>query len=190
MKIWFDTEFYDQQMRTLLRRQFEPASMAVIAEEVDLKGFINGETFYQIRYFFIPRLLWPDKPMMVRGAWFTSYLGSSARETDSTVSIAMEAAGELYWNFGYPGVTIGMFVLGAMFGLIWRMTGANPAMQPMHMSLYLFNSLNMMNLPEAASRMASCIALFVFFGIVFSLMRPRRQSSTVVFRRVESPESM
>jgi hypothetical protein len=186
----FDSDFYDQQMRTLLRRQFEPASIAVIAEEVDLKGFINGETFYQIRYFFIPRLLWPDKPKMVRGGWFTYFLGMSPRESDSTTSIGMEAAGELYWNFGYAGVAGGMFILGVMLGKIWRMSGSNPAMQPLHMALYMFNTMNMMNLPEAASRMASCIAIFVFFGIIFNLMRPRRQSSKMVFRRAGSPESV
>lgn len=186
----FDTDFYRDQLQTLLRRQFEPAPMAVIAEEVDLKGFINGETFYQIRYFFIPRMLWPDKPNLIRGAWFTSYLGSSAREGDSTVSIAMYAAGEMYWNFGYIGVAAGMFVLGGMFGKIWQMAGPNPAMQPLHMALYMFNTVNMLNLPEAASRMASCIAIFIFFGVIFSVMRPRKHSATMVFHRVESPGSM
>lgn len=186
----FDSEFYRGQMETLLSRQFEASSIAVIAEEVDLKGFINGETFYDIRYFFIPRLLWPDKPMVGRGSWFTSYLGNSARESDSTTSIGMEAAGELYWNFGYPGVVVGMFVLGAMFGGIWRMTGANPATQPLHMSLYMLNSLTMMNLPEAASRLASCIAIGLFFGTIFFLMRPRKTSAMMVFRREEFPGSI
>ncbi|MEO6120086.1 MAG: hypothetical protein ABIP12_05290 [Terriglobales bacterium] len=183
----FDTSFYEDQYLTLLKRGFEASSIAVIAEEVDLHGYINGETFYQIRYFFIPRLFWPDKPMMVRGGWFTSYLGNSARETDSTTSIGMEAAGELYWNFGYVGVIAGMFALGAMFGVLWRMSGANPALQPLHMVLYLLNALTMMNIPEAASRMASCILIMLCFGVLFSIMRPRRQSAAQVFRRVESP---
>ncbi|MEO5937239.1 MAG: hypothetical protein ABIP81_08490 [Terriglobales bacterium] len=181
----FDTSFYEEQLETLLRRGFEASSVGVIAEEVDLKGYIDGETFYQIRYVFIPRLLWPDKPMVVRGAWFTSYLGNSARESDSTTSIGMEAAGELYWNFGYSGVVIGMFVLGALFGALWRMAGANPAMQPLHMTLYMLNALTMMNLPEAASRMASCVLSLVFFGILFSLLRSSSQSGQVVFRRAE-----
>ncbi len=179
----FDQEFYQEQMETLFSRQFEASSIAVIAEEVERKGYIKGETFYQIRYFLIPRLLWPDKPMMVRGGWFTSYLGSSPRETDSTTSIGMEAAGELYWNFGYPGVVLGMFVLGAMFGGIWRMSGTNPVMQPLHMSLYMLNTLTMMNLPEAASRMVSCIYIFIFFGLLFSLMRPMGRSKVMVFSR-------
>ena len=186
----FDAAFYQRELETLLSRQFEASSIACIAEEVDLKGYINGETFYQIRYFFIPRLLWPDKPMVVRGAWFTSYLGSSAREGDSTSSVGMEAAGELYWNFGFSGVVVGMFVLGAMFGGIWRMAGANPAMQPLHMSLYMLNALTMMNLPEAASRMASCIAVFLFFGVIFTLMRPMRRTKMMVFRRPEFPSSV
>jgi hypothetical protein len=182
----FDSAFYEDQYITLLKRGFEASSIAVIAEEVELKGLINGETFYQIRYFFVPRLLWPDKPMMVRGAWFTSYLGNSARETDSTTSIGMEAAGELYWNFGYVGVILGMFVLGAMFGVLWRMSGANPAMQPLHMLLYFLNALTMMNIPEAASRMASCVLMMICFGVLFSLMRPRQQARTKVFQRIES----
>ena len=101
----------------------------------------------------------------------------------------MEAAGELYWNFGFPGVVLGMFVLGLMFGFIWRMSGANPAMRPLHLALYMLNTLTMMNIPEAATRMASCIAIIVFFGLVFKLMRPHRRTKMMTFQRVELPNS-
>lgn len=181
----FDREFYGAQMEALLSRQFEASAIAIIAEDVDVKGYLNGETFYVQRYFLIPRLFWPEKPMQVRGAWFNSYLGSSARETDSTTSIGMEAAGELYWNFGLIGVLAGMFVLGAMLGGVWRMTGPNPSLQPIHMSLYMLNTLTMMNLPEAGSRMVSCIYIYIFFGILFSLMRPFHRSAMMKFSRPE-----
>lgn len=178
-----DLEFYQYQIERLLSRQFEASSIAIIARDVDARGHSYLENFEYLKVFFIPRVLWPEKPYMIRGAWFTHYLGFSARETDSTVSIGMEAAGELYWSFGIPGVFLGMLLLGAMFGGLWRMAGADPRMDPLRMSLYMFIALTIMNLPEAASRMMSCISLFIVYGSLFFIIRPRRPSKTMVFRR-------
>lgn len=50
--------------------------------------------------------------MVTRGAWFASYVGYAAREEDSTLSLGLGPAGELYWNFGYGGMVLGMVVPG------------------------------------------------------------------------------
>lgn len=180
-----DKEFYAEQMETLLRRQFEATSIAFIVREVQVRGFLYGENFYQVRYALIPRIFWSEKPWVIRGGWFTSYIGSSPREQDSTYSVGMEAAGELYWNFGILGVTLGMFVIGSMIGGLWRMAGYDPRMEPLRLSLYIYISLGMMNLPEAASRMVSCISLFLIYGTIFFLIRPHQQTKAVVFQRTQ-----
>lgn len=178
-----DLEFYRDQIERLLSRQFEASSIGLIAGEVESSGYIYWENFEFLKYYFVPRLLWPDKPFMVRGAWFTHYLGLSAREADSTVAIGMEAAGELYWSFGIIGVLVGMFVLGSLFAVVWRLAGVHPGTDPIRMALYMFNALTMMNIPEAASRIASCLTLLIIFGALFAVVRPHRESSRMLFRR-------
>jgi len=178
-----ELEFYQHQIERLLGRQFEASSIGLIVGEVETKGYAYWESFEFLKYYFIPRLIWPDKPYMVRGAWFTHYLGLSAREADSTVAIGMEAAGELYWSFGVIGVLVGMFILGMLFAGVWRLAGADPGTDPIRMALYMLNALTMMNIPEAASRIASCLTLLLIFGVLFAVLRPHRESTKMVFRR-------
>lgn len=179
----FDVDFYREQAEILFKRQFESSSIAFIAQDVEVRGHLDGETYYQMRYAFVPRILWPDKPWVVRGGWFTSYTGASARETASTSSIGMEAAGELYWNFGYVGVVGGMFILGALFGKLWALAGPNPRYELVRLSLYMQVSLTMMNLPEAGSRVVSCIGLFMIYGAMIYLLRPPKDSRRLTFKR-------
>jgi len=68
-----------------------------------------------VEYALIPRFLWPEKPNMDSGRWFTTYLGFSNLET----STAMTPAGELYWNFSVPGLVFGTLLLSCLYGLLW-----------------------------------------------------------------------
>jgi hypothetical protein len=61
---------------------------------------------------FVPRLLWPGKPRFETGQWVTSHFGPGPEIESSTGATWI---GEFYYNFGWPGVVLGMFVLGIWF---------------------------------------------------------------------------
>lgn len=77
----------------------------------------HGHTLQPILTAFIPRALWRDKPEVVTGQLLNrSFHVSEAEDT----YISPSHLGELYWNFGWPGVIVGMSALGLLLGVIGR----------------------------------------------------------------------
>jgi hypothetical protein len=167
----WELDFYGKEFEKYLNRMFDPTPAAFLVQEIELRGFQYGETMKYALYAFIPRILWPEKPNVSRGAWFTAYLGFSPREEESTTSTGITAVGELYWNFGVPGVLIGMFFIGALFGVLWKMAGINPVQTPLRLLLYVYVTLGMPDLPEAVTLVASSVCLIILFGSLFFVLR-------------------
>jgi hypothetical protein len=162
------------QLDHFLGRQFEAVSTGYFVGEVRKDGYQWGDTMSYAMYAFIPRLLWPNKPSVSRGAWFTAYLGAAPREEEATTSTGISATGELYWNFGLPGVTIGMFGIGLLYGLLWRLAGPNPR-EPMHMLLYVIVSIpGMIDMPEAVTVYGGILSQFLIFSAIFYVMEMGR----------------
>jgi hypothetical protein len=78
----------------------------------------------------------------------------------------MTAFGEWYWNFGIPGVVIGMFLNGALLGGLWRLAGTYPIYQPLNMVLYIATVINSISLPDATSPIVAAVGLYAFFGFL------------------------
>jgi hypothetical protein len=123
-----------------------------------------GSTMKDLYYAFIPRIVWPEKPPVSRGGWFTTYLGMSRSEAEATTSTGMTTVGEWYWNFGVTGVAVGMFLTGALISGLWRLAGSYPIHQPANMVLYVAVIMSVLNLPDATSPIVSAVALYLFFG--------------------------
>lgn len=83
-----------------------------VGKKVD---YLGGYTLKPILYAFIPRLIIPDKQDSAEaGLLFNrEILKSGARNT----YISMSQLGELYWNFGWTGIIIGMMTIGGIMGL-------------------------------------------------------------------------
>jgi hypothetical protein len=79
-------------------------------EDVDYQ---LGHTLQPLLTSFIPRLIWPDKPDVQAGQLMNQEFGV-AYERD--VYISPSHLGEMYWNFGWAGVIVGMGVVGALLG--------------------------------------------------------------------------
>ena len=153
------------QFDALMGRVFEiPKVTGFMVGEVRRTGFQFGSTMSDLYYAFIPRIIWPEKPAVSRGAWFTTYLGMAPSEAEATSSTGMTTFGEWYWNFGIPGVMIGMFLTGALLSGLWRLAGTNPIHDPANMVLYVAVILNVLNLPDATSPIVSDVALYLLFG--------------------------
>jgi hypothetical protein len=76
--------------------------------------FQNGATLTPIPLAFIPRLILPERTGVPTGLLFnhTFYKG------DDNTNISPSGLGELYWNFGWPGLVVGSLILGGLMGLV------------------------------------------------------------------------
>lgn len=170
--------------RGFLQRQFDPVAVGFISGEVARNGFAWGSQLDYLLYAFVPRMFFPDKPLLARGAWFTTYLGFSRSIEEATTATGQTATGEYYWNFGWPGVIAGMAFIGAFLGLLWRMAGADPTEHQSAMILYTLLIFQMPNMAEAGM----VVVGLVFTCIVFKglIVVERRLESSRVLKALEA----
>jgi hypothetical protein len=77
--------------------------------------FQGGWTIGYIAISYVPRILWPGKPNTTTGEWVSQTYGSPY---DFHTDVGPTWIGELYFNWGYTGVVLGMFVVGFLLRLI------------------------------------------------------------------------
>jgi hypothetical protein len=158
-------DLLSEQYGSLMMRMFEaPSATGFIVGEVTRSGLQLGDSLRTLEYAFIPRIIWPQKPIVSRGAWFTTYIGMAPRPQEATSSTGMTAFGEWYWNFGIPGEIAGMFLIGILLGGLWRLVGSYPIFEPMKMLLYSAILVDSVMLPEASSVLVTMVALYLLFG--------------------------
>jgi len=155
----------EKQFDALMERLFEiPQVTGFMVGEVSRSGLQLGSSMKDLYYAFVPRIVWPEKPLVSRGAWFTTYLRMANSEAEATTSTGMTTVGEWYWNFGIAGAAAGMFLTGALLSGLWRLAGSYPINHPANMVLYVAIIMNAMNLPDATSPIVSAVALYLLFG--------------------------
>jgi hypothetical protein len=71
--------------------------------------FQGGWSLGYIVLSYVPRIVWADKPDTAAGLWVTENFGGGPGVPSHT---APTWIGELYFNFGWPGITIGMLLVG------------------------------------------------------------------------------
>ncbi|MCK6478933.1 MAG: hypothetical protein HUU06_07965 [Planctomycetaceae bacterium] len=98
---------------------FNQLSQVVRLAEED--GFYGGETLSYLAYVFIPRFVWPEKPLVVTGRWFAEKIGRGYYRTggEFTNSVNITPVGEFYLNFGWAGAVAGMAVLMLLLRVLW-----------------------------------------------------------------------
>ena len=68
------------------------------------------ERWWMVFYYpFIPRFMWPSKPVLDKGLRFSAATGSVA-----TSSMAITYPGDLFGLYGLPGIVLGMLLLGVV----------------------------------------------------------------------------
>ena len=107
---------------TPLSRATNFNQLSQVARLVDQKGVYSGTTLSYMTYAFIPRFLWPEKPLIQIGAWFATEIGLGWKDKSGKYhnSINMTVPGEFYLNFGFVGVITGCLIFGFIFGLFWN----------------------------------------------------------------------
>jgi hypothetical protein len=77
--------------------------------------FQDGYTLAPLLFAFVPRFILPNKQdASEAGLLFNDEFGIASEG----VFISVSHLGDLYWNFGWPGVVTGMLAIGALMGLV------------------------------------------------------------------------
>ena len=76
----------------------------------NLKEYLYGKTLFKIFFSFIPREIWPTKPLD------TNLLIVNLRQNFFVggTSASITLLGEVFWNFGWPGTLVVFFLLGSL----------------------------------------------------------------------------
>lgn len=79
-----------------------------------------GEAPQSPLVYFIPRILWPDKPTLTNPgiAFHRSVIGNPRSET----RVGMSVYADGYWRMGWPGVVLFSGAMGAIFGVMTRLS--------------------------------------------------------------------
>jgi hypothetical protein len=160
-------EFFD--------RIFYPTPVGYLVSQVRIHGFRNGESMDYLLYAVIPRFLWPEKPNVTRGPWFDSYINQGALTGDRVNSLGQTNQGELYWNFGLPGVVLGMFAIGVLVAFALRIASNSPHRSPIRMVLYVDLMLTTAGSLETefGSAFVGLVLRILVFGSIFWLTSAR-----------------
>jgi hypothetical protein len=133
-------------------------------------------------YPFIPRILWPGKPVFDKGIRLSVALG----RPDTTAS-AVTPIGDLYMLNGVTGIVIGMFLYGACFQLYMNFVARKP-LSERGLLIYLSLLVPMMNFENfmvaqisalVQGALSILIASYLIYGpsVPFFTSQPRLSSS-------------
>jgi hypothetical protein len=104
--------------QNLLERTSVRGSLQMIVERTGVDvDFQHGATMTPLLATFIPRFIWTDKPDVATGRVVNKAFHVTEAEYSDTY-ISPSIPGELYWNFGWPGICIGMGIIGAAVGYL------------------------------------------------------------------------
>ena len=166
--------------RKFFGRQTEVATSTglIVALTPTVLPFEGWQQFLMLPTKFVPRLLWPDKPILSRGRWFSvQYRGL---DDDTTSSSAMTMFGEGFLFFGWTGVCVGMLIVGSVLAVLFR--GLSPrGFLPVYLAL-LPTILEIE--PELSSYVTSLVQRSLVFVIVFFVFTYRSRALRPV-QRVE-----
>ncbi len=110
----------ESSAKLIVHRTDLKTTMELIMSTVGVTApYEHGRTMRPLLYVFIPRILLPHKPRTSVGRIFTRDFHTSLDRNSYTSATQM---GELYWNFGWPGLVIGMYCIGALLGFVGATT--------------------------------------------------------------------
>jgi len=98
--------------------------LSQVAKIAGADGYLHGATLKYMAFVFVPRFIWPNKPVVAEGGWFAWRIGQGLIKANGTYSnsINMTIPGELYLNFGPWGTVFGCLAYGALFAAFWSTT--------------------------------------------------------------------
>jgi len=105
-----------ERANTSFERLSLKGSVEMIVDGIE-KGhqFQNGYTLIPMLTAFIPRIIWPEKLDVQTGQVLNKEFHVS---TVAYTYISPSHLGEMYWNFGWGGIVVGMSAFGVLIGFL------------------------------------------------------------------------
>ncbi len=135
---WDSESYLRASTRTVKGRLALINSVAVVVRDVGRwVPYARGETlFVPMMTYFVPRVLWPDKPWFNLGREFGVRFRVVSFLDDKT-SISLTVPGELYWNFDLAGVIVGMALWGVLLRFFYRRYGGVASVDPVRGAIHI-----------------------------------------------------
>ena len=138
----------------------------------DEQGYEPELVFAPMLYVFVPRILWPEKPLIQQGWEYSGIVFGQNYMASSGSSTAAGLYPAFYLGYGWPAVLAGAIGIGLMiaglFKLAWRIGG------PLMVGLYSFYLLPFaLRLDETwtVGAMSGPIIGFVYLVLIFLTVR-------------------
>lgn len=138
---------------------------------VPYEGF---ERFLALPAGLIPRVLWPDKPTLSRGVWFSSTFRGLADDTTSYSAMTIFSEGYLF--FGWTGTVVAMMISGVLLAVVRRRLD-NPRLCLVYLALV---PTILQIEPELSSYLTTLVQRSVVFVVAFLLLT---HTKTMTFER-------
>jgi ABC-type glycerol-3-phosphate transport system permease component len=105
-----------EQQQSFFERLSLVGSVHTIVSRTGMdRQFQKGYTLTPLVTTFIPRIVWPSKPDVQTGRVMNKEFQISPV---ADTYISPSHLGELYWNFGWAGVIVGMLLIGSLLGYV------------------------------------------------------------------------
>lgn len=88
----------------------------IVDKVPDTYDYLFGRLYLQqITLAWIPRIIWPNKPVLSVNVFYTNI----AQDPDFRGVSTITMLGDLYWNFGIAGIVMGMFLFGIFMRVVY-----------------------------------------------------------------------
>jgi oligosaccharide repeat unit polymerase len=130
-----------------------------------------GATYLKFLYQFIPRSIWHGKPQNV-----TIMMSQLFRPAQMAKGVTYNPAllGEMYYNFGMPGVAIGSFLVGIALGWMYRLGRDRLGSAPLR---FLYATLLVCIIEQGRGAFYNISMTYIMFYVIPFLLVSRRESS-------------
>ncbi|HEX5043052.1 MAG TPA: O-antigen polymerase [Candidatus Polarisedimenticolaceae bacterium] len=173
---WDGSEYVERSVEAFFVRLALVSSPAAVIRSVGRwEDYRHGSTLTNMFLAFIPRAIWPDKPKMYAGHEFGHTFGL-LNPMDVETSVACTMVGELYWNFGVPGVLGWGFLVGGLFRWVYRRFGEGGRMDALRKALYVALLIQLLSLNEGDQGLllpAVLETLVLYSGVTWVLLKLR-----------------
>jgi len=158
----------------------------LVRDTPGLAEFQHGRTLVLFFVAFVPRALWPEKPMIQLGKWVASTYGAG-KSIEEASYIAPTQIGEWYINFGVFGVMLGMFLIGIIVRItqesLLQGPGTAPSMLMASVFLYLLTRKFQASVAGAYSEIVFTIAPILLTHYAFRFLGIARRIDPAIGRR-------
>jgi len=172
----------------------DPFGTACLVWQVfpEQEPFRHGSTLLVTVFGFIPRAIWPEKPVGI-GKELTRYYVGPYYEPTEGYSVTATLPADFYLNFGWPGVLLGGFLLGLVCRVVvtYAASGMVDGVQE-RAARVLLPTFFVIGLGEVRADMSQVLAFYamtgipLLFGLLFFRMDGRIASPAPSPERLEA----